>query len=91
MNAPALLWWKTLWARLLGKLAGKLHPKGGEIYYINGADALPPPLSPQQEAAIMEAICRGEEPSREPLITHNCGWWGISRKNSSPREPVRRI
>ena len=71
MNAPALLWWKTLWARLLGKLAGKLHPKGGEIYYINGADALPPPLSPQQEAAIMEAICRGEEPSREPLITHN--------------------
>ena len=71
MNAPALLWWKTLWARLLGKLAGKLHPKGGEIYYINGADALPPPLSPQQEAAIMEAICRGEEPSREPLSTHN--------------------
>ena len=71
MNAPALLWWKTLWARLLGKLAGKLHPKGGEIYYINGADALPPPLSPQQEAAIMEAICWGEEPSREPLITHN--------------------
>ena len=41
------------------------------IYYINGADVLPPPLSPQQEHAVLERLAQGDEQAKEELITHN--------------------
>lgn len=40
-------------------------------HYINGPEALPAPLTPQQEAEVMENIRRGIPGAREPLITHN--------------------
>ena len=40
-------------------------------HYINGPEALPAPLTPQQEAEVMENIRRGVPGAREPLITHN--------------------
>lgn len=40
-------------------------------HYINGSEALPAPLTPQQEAEVMENIRRGIPGAREPLITHN--------------------
>lgn len=42
-----------------------------EVFYINGADALPPPLSKAEEAAVLQRISKGEENAREPLIVHN--------------------
>ena len=41
------------------------------VYYINSAGALPPPLTPEEEAMIMKRIAQGDEKSREPLIVHN--------------------
>ena len=41
------------------------------VYYINSAGALPPPLTPEEEALIMKRISEGDEKSREPLIVHN--------------------
>lgn len=41
------------------------------VHYINGPETLPPPLSQQEEAEIMERILNGDEKAREPLITHN--------------------
>ena len=41
------------------------------VYYINSAGVLPPPLTPDEEAMIMERISKGDEKSREPLIVHN--------------------
>lgn len=41
------------------------------IYYINGPETLPAPLSQKEEAEIMEKIENGDENAREPLITHN--------------------
>ena len=41
------------------------------IYYINGSDTLPPPLTKELENNIMERIIQGDESAREPLITHN--------------------
>lgn len=40
-------------------------------HYINGPEALPAPLTPQQEAEVMENIRHGVPGAREPLITHN--------------------
>lgn len=48
----------------------KLKVKDG-IYYINGAETLPPPLSQSEEKSIMERIEAGDNSAREPLITHN--------------------
>ncbi len=43
------------------------------IYYINGPETLPPPLSKDAEQKIMKMIVDGSEgkDAREPLITHN--------------------
>lgn len=43
----------------------------GEVHYINGPETLPPPLTPAQEAVVMENVREGKENAREPLITHN--------------------
>ena len=42
-----------------------------EVHYINGPETLPPPLTPDEEADIMQQILSGKEEAREPLITHN--------------------
>ena len=43
-----------------------------EIFYINGPETLPPPLSKQDEDTMMSKIIAGAPVStREPLITHN--------------------
>ena len=42
-----------------------------EIYYINGPETQPPPLTKEEENRVMEAILQGKENAREPLITHN--------------------
>lgn len=41
------------------------------IHYLNGPQTLPPPLSAEEEAKIMQQINAGNENAREPLITHN--------------------
>ena len=48
----------------------KIHP-AENIFYINGPETLPAPLTPEQEAEAMKKIERGEKNAREPLITHN--------------------
>ena len=53
-------------------LSGKLMHRGAaSIFYINGPETLPAPLSPQEEADIIQRIQQGDETAREPLITHN--------------------
>lgn len=42
-----------------------------DIFYVNGPENLPPPLSKQEEADIMNRIEQGDESAREPLIVHN--------------------
>lgn len=42
------------------------------IYYVNGPEFLPPPLSQKEEKIIMDKILNGASINeREPLITHN--------------------
>lgn len=42
-----------------------------EVFYINGSDTLPPPLTRAEEAAFLERIAAGDSKAREPLIVHN--------------------
>ena len=42
-----------------------------EIFYINGSETLPPPLSRSEEAEIMQRRSGGECDARELLIVHN--------------------
>ena len=42
-----------------------------EVYYINGPDNLPAPLSREQEAAVFLRLEEGDPKAKEMLITHN--------------------
>lgn len=42
-----------------------------EVYYINGSETLPPPLSKAEEKEVMNRIIDGDNSAREVLIVHN--------------------
>ena len=46
------------------------HKKEG-VFYINGPETLPAPLTPEEEAKVMQDIAENKPNAREPLITHN--------------------
>lgn len=41
------------------------------VYYINGPETLPPPLSVEEEGKLLERAAEGDDQAREPLIIHN--------------------
>lgn len=57
-------------AALLEKLYHILNPKSF-INYINSGDALPPPLTREEEQALIARLVNGEADVRETLIEHN--------------------
>ncbi len=58
----------SLFKKLKSSLLSLFSPKGG-VFYINGPDLLPPPLSPDEELAAIEALPSPE--ARNRLIEHN--------------------
>ena len=48
----------------------RLFPRAG-VFYIGGADTMPPPLSRAEEAAALQALAEGDEDARAKLIEHN--------------------
>ena len=42
-----------------------------EVFYLNGSQTLPPPLTAEEEQIVMANISAGKKNAREPLITHN--------------------
>jgi len=53
---------RRLFWRLLGRDA---------VHYINGAEVLPPPLSAEEEQAVLARLEEGDESARDLLITRN--------------------
>ena len=45
--------------------------KSGKVFYINGTDTLPPPLSKEEEQKVFELMDTDFEKAREELIVHN--------------------
>ena len=58
-----------LWDQLL-RIFRSVRKKN-MLFYINGSEVLPSPLTAEQEAEVMRRIRAGDEPAREELITHN--------------------
>ncbi len=57
---------KNIIRRIRAKLA-----RHNEVFYINGSETLPPPLSKDEEAAVVCELQKGNENVREKLIVHN--------------------
>ncbi|MFG6115211.1 RNA polymerase sporulation sigma factor SigE [Halobacillus sp. MO56] len=49
----------------------KLGLKTNEIYYIGGSEALPPPLSREEEAELLKRLPKGDKAARAMLIERN--------------------
>lgn len=60
----AYAWFQRLLARLGLKLPGK-------VMYIGGSDTLPPPLSREEERALINRLEAGEAEAKAQLIEHN--------------------
>lgn len=43
----------------------------GTAHYVAGAPSLPPPLTPEQEKALLARMMAGDRAARDDLITHN--------------------
>ncbi|MGV3488598.1 MAG: RNA polymerase sporulation sigma factor SigE [Tuberibacillus sp.] len=63
------IWMKlvTKWYSLLQKFG--IKPK--EIYYIGGSEALPPPLSKEEESELLIKLSAGDQEARSTLIERN--------------------
>ncbi len=58
-----MYWWH--------KLRLKLGLKSDEIYYIGGSEALPPPLSKEEEEVLLQKLPGGDQTARSLLIERN--------------------
>ncbi|GAE24162.1 RNA polymerase sporulation specific sigma factor SigE [Halalkalibacter wakoensis JCM 9140] len=57
-----LLWYKLMY---------RLGMKADEIYYIGGSEALPPPLSKEEEAVLLKKLPSGDKAVKSMLIERN--------------------
>ena len=62
---------KQLAENLLLKIRRLFVKKENGIYYINGPETLPPPLSKEEENIILKKIEDGDDKVRDELIVHN--------------------
>lgn len=64
-----------LWSRLrfflLRRWLNRSIQKALDLYYINGADTLPAPLTREEEALIFARLERQDDSAKEDLIVHN--------------------
>ncbi|MBB6455039.1 RNA polymerase sporulation-specific sigma factor [Salirhabdus euzebyi] len=63
--------WKIKLQLIWYKLLFKLRIKSDEIYYIGGNEALPPPLSKEEEQELLEKLPSGDMAARSILIERN--------------------
>lgn len=59
----------NMWKRLINLWKRKKTSR--ELYYIQGSDALPQPLSKEEETKALIALENGDEQARNTLIEHN--------------------
>ncbi|MBH0155798.1 MAG: RNA polymerase sporulation sigma factor SigE [Bacillota bacterium] len=63
--------WRLKMTMYWYKLLFKLGLKSDEIYYIGGNEALPPPLSKEEEAVLLEKLPSGDQAAKSLLIERN--------------------
>jgi len=60
-----LLWLRKIRVRIFERLFGS------EVFYVNGSENLPPPLTKQEEEEVFRQLEQGNEKGREQLVIHN--------------------
>ncbi|WP_096189210.1 RNA polymerase sporulation sigma factor SigE [Evansella halocellulosilytica] len=63
--------WKLKLRLFIHKVLMKLGIKSDEVYYIGGSEALPPPLTKEEEAYLLKKLPNGDESVRAMLIERN--------------------
>ncbi|WP_124727703.1 RNA polymerase sporulation sigma factor SigE [Staphylospora marina] len=63
--------WKLRLMLFLYRLLLRLGWKGEEVYYIGGSEALPPPLTREEEEHLLELLPTGDPAARAMLIERN--------------------
>lgn len=63
--------WKFMMQLQYYRLLFRLGLKRGEIYYIGGSEALPPPLTREEEEYLLSQLSTGESAVRAMLIERN--------------------
>src|SRR5699024_11394657 len=63
--------WKLKIRMLWYKFLMKLGMKSEEIYYIGGSEALPPPLTKEEEKELLVLLPKGDKSARAILIERN--------------------
>ncbi|MGO4273118.1 sigma-70 family RNA polymerase sigma factor, partial [Paenibacillus sp. TAF58] len=63
--------WKMLFQLAYYRILMLLGLKGEEIYYIGGSEALPPPLTREEEEYLLEKLPSGDAAVRAMLIERN--------------------
>lgn len=63
----------NLLKKIISMLCKKIETrkKDGEVYYINGSDTLPPPLTKEEESETFKLLEKNSRCARETLIVHN--------------------
>lgn len=56
---------------LLNRILEKLKLLKGELHYVGGSEALPPPLKKDEEEELVDKLIRGDESIRDILIERN--------------------
>ncbi len=59
------------WLHKLRQRLLRLFSKDNAVFYINGTDALPTPLTAEEEGAVFERLKQGDSAAKEELIIHN--------------------
>lgn len=76
--------WREMVAKLWAFIAGK-RP----LHYIGGAETLPPPLDPEEEAELLEKLAQGDKEAQNILIERNLRLVVyIARRFDNTRVPV---
>lgn len=58
-----------LFRRIRNCIAQKIFPPG--VFYVNGSENLPPPLTKEEEEGIFSELEKGNDKKREELVIHN--------------------
>lgn len=63
--------WKLRLSYYWYKFLIKIGLKTDEVFYIGGSEALPPPLTKEEEEMLLEKLPKGDQAARSMLIERN--------------------
>jgi RNA polymerase sporulation-specific sigma factor len=71
-NIGIKVWLVSILRRIISRWHNKeVYSEIPEIYYVGSGEMLPPPLSADEEAAVIKKLAAGDESVRNVLIEHN--------------------